>query len=152
MNKEQQQFIEWERRAFGAGYGSGELPILKAVKAFFDNLQEAGSYDHKLLEEKLGDTVTWLLINAFDKADMIEWGTSARYGWVTSCGHFVGKFIKGKTAEELYEIVMSDDQESICLCDGEMRDHPDCGKNPMVNERWADELLYKRDPNQTNNE
>lgn len=141
--KEQLQFKDWESRVFGAGYGTGELPILKAVKVFFDNLEDNRNYQYETLEEKLGDTVTWLLINAFDKGNMIEWGTSARFGWLTSCGEFVKKFIKGKTPEELYEIVMADD-DGICMCDGEMKGngHEDCGKNPMVNEKYANSLIY----------
>jgi len=142
--KEALQFKDWESRVFGAGYGSGEFPILKVVKVFFDSLEDGRSYDHKILEDKLGDTVTWLLINAFDKGNVIEWGTSSRYGWLTSCGEYVKDFIKDKTVEELYEIVMAD-EDSICMCDGEMKDegHEDCGKNPMVNEKYANSLKYK---------
>lgn len=139
--KEEQQFKDWEARVFGAGYGSGELPILKAVKVFFDCLEGGRSYDYEDLEKKLGDTVTWLLINAFDKGSLIEWGTSARHGWLTSCGEYVRDFIKGKSAEELYEIVMSDG-ETLCMCDGEIEGHADCGKNPMVNEKFADKLKF----------
>ena len=137
------QFIQWERRVFGAGYGTGELPILKAVKFFFDDLENNRSYDFQRLEAVLGDTVTWLLINAFDKGSVIEWGTSARFGWVTSCGEYVRDFVKDRTPEELYEIVMKDGVD-ICECDGSIKDkgHEDCGKNPMINEKYADKLKY----------
>lgn len=135
------QFKGWEQRVFGAGYGTGELPILKAVKVFFDCLEDSRSYDYEKLEKNLGDTVTWLLINAFDKGNVIEWGTSARFGWLTSCGEYVRDFIKDKTPEELYEIVMADD-DGICMCDGEIEGHIDCGKNPMVNEKYADSLNF----------
>lgn len=144
MTKKELQFIEWETRVFGAGYGTGEFPILSAVKTFFKCLEDNRSYNYKTLEKKLGDTVTWLLINAFDKGNMIEWGTSARYGWLTSCGEYVRDFIKDKTPEELYKIAMSEN-DGICLCDGEIKSegHEDCGKNPMVNEKYADKLRYE---------
>jgi len=143
-NQEESNFTEWENRVFGAGYGSGELPILKAVKTFFDSLEDNRNYDFQILESKLGDTVTWLLINAFDKGSVIEWGTSARYGWLTSCGYFVRDFIKNRSPEELYDIVMSAEDRN-CLCDGEIKgkDHEMCGKNPMVNEKYANQLWYK---------
>jgi hypothetical protein len=141
MENKDRQFKDWESRVFGAGYGSGELPILKAVKVFFDLLDDR-NYDYQKLEGKLGDTITWLLINAFDKGNVIEWGTSARFGWLTSCGEYVRDFIKDKTPEELYEIVMRDD-EAICMCDGDIKEHTECGKNPMVNEKYADGLKYK---------
>jgi hypothetical protein len=139
--KEELNFIDWEGRVFGAGYGSGELSIMKVVKIFFGLLENGESYNYECLEEKLGDTITWLLINAFDKGNVIEWGTSSRYGWLTSCGEFVRDFIKGKTPEELYDILMSE-HEPICVCDGEIEGHKDCGKNPMVNENFANKLKY----------
>ena len=141
--KEENQFSQWENRTFGAGYGTGELPILKAVKVFFDSLEDR-EYDYKILEKKLGDTVTWLLINAFEKQNMIEWGTSARYGWITACGEYVKDYIKDKTPEQLYEILMAEHNEPICECNGEMKEsgHQGCGKNPMVNEEYANKLKY----------
>lgn len=142
--KQERDFVEWEMTVFGAGYGTGELPILTAVKTFFDSLEGGRSYDYEVLEKKLGDTVTWLLINIFDKAHMIEWGTSARYGWLTSCGDFVKQFIDGKTPDELYDICMNGDKD-ICQCGGEIKEsgHEDCGKNPMLNEKFANDLRYK---------
>ena len=137
-------FIDWESRVFGAGYGSGELPILKSLKVFFESF-DGNNYDFQVLENKLGDTVTWLLINSLSKHDVIEWGTSARYGWIAPCGEFVRDFIKNKSPEELYEILMTN-EDSICLCDGEITGigHENCGKNPMVNEKYADKLKYNQ--------
>lgn len=134
--KQEDQFRMWEQVVFGSGYGTGELPILKAVKSFFNSLEGDGAYDYMVLERVLGDTVAWLLINAFSKGNMIEWGTSARHGWLTSCGRAVRDFVKDKTAQELYDIVMVDDQDSICHCNGEIKakGHEFCGKNPMTNE------------------
>lgn len=136
----EKQFRQWESRVFGSGYGTGERPILEVVKIFFNSLTDK-SYDYRILEEKLGGTVTWLLINALAKGNALEWGTSSRFGWLTSCGEYVQRFIKDKTADELYEICMKD-YEYLCECDGEMSGHEDCGKNPMVNEKYADSCMY----------
>ena len=137
------QFKQWEGRVFGAGYGTGEMPILKALIVFFESLDDR-SYNFEVLESKLGDTVTWLLINALYKGNQIEWGTSARFGWLTSCGENVKSFVTGKTSEQLYDILMSDDDNDYCECDGQMKEkgHEFCGKNPMVNEKYADQLKY----------
>lgn len=143
-----QQFRDWESRVFGVGYGNGELPILKVVKKIFDLLEKeiCGTYDYRVLEENFGETVTWLLITTLAKGNVIEWSTSTRFGWLTSCGEHVRDFIKDKTVEELCEIVESD--EIICVCDGTIKDggHENCGKNPMVNEKYALELKYKNKP------
>lgn len=141
--KPETQFKQWEGRVFGAGYGTGEMPILKALVVFFESLDDR-SYNFEVLESKLGDTVTWLLINALDKGNQIEWGTSARFGWLTSCGENVKGFVTGKTPEQLYDILMSDDDNDYCECDGQIKEkgHEFCGKNPMVNEKYADQLKY----------
>jgi len=98
------------------------------------------------MEEKLGDIVAWLIINAFASSNVIDYGTSARYGWLTSCGEFVRDFIKDKTAEELYDILMEDGHENpICECDGEIKEHgDDCSMNPMVHEQYANKLKYSK--------
>jgi hypothetical protein len=136
------QFIEWESKVFGAGYGTGELPIMKSVKIFFECFNN-NSYDHEILEKALGDSVTWLLINLFNHYNIIEWGTSARYGWLTSSGEYVRDFIKDKTPEELYELLMTD-HEPVCMCEGSIKDkgHENCGKNPMINEKYANQIKY----------
>jgi hypothetical protein len=38
----------------------------------------------------------------------------------------------------------ADSDYDYCECDGEMKEkgHEYCGKNPMVNEKYADELKY----------
>lgn len=141
-------FRDWESRTFGAGYGTGELPILRAVLGFFATLKDDRSYDYRELEAKLGDTVTWLLINAFDKAHIIEWGTSARFGWLTACGEFLRDFLRGKTAEELYEMLGGDPDDIPCQCDGKhgLAGHEDCARNPFVHEKYANALKYGRPP------
>jgi hypothetical protein len=142
--KEDKGFQEWECRTFGAGYGTGEMPIIRAIKTFFDNLENGRSYDYEKLEKALGNTVTWLLINALDRGSVIEWGTSARYGWLTCSGEMLKTYMDKKTVDELYEICML--KNNICLCDGEMKEkgHEECGKNPFVFEKVADEIKYKK--------
>ena len=142
MIKLDNQFREWEIRAFGSGYGTGEYPIMLSLKTFF-KLLEDNSYSHERLEKELGDTVTWLLINALSRVDILEWGTSARNGWLTSSGEHVKDYVQSKSTQELYEVLM-EDTEGTCLCEGSIKDkgHEDCGKNPMTNEKYADHLKY----------
>lgn len=143
--KDKQNFRQWEGRIFGCGYGSGELPIMKAVKIFFDNLKDDRSYDYQVLEEKLGQTVAWFLINAFSHI-VIDYGTSSRYGWLSIRGEFVRDFIKDKTAEELYDILMDTrEEDAVCECDGRIKEHgQECATNPMVHEDYALKLKYKK--------
>jgi hypothetical protein len=137
-------FRDWEGRVFGSGYGSGEPPIMAAIKTFFDSLEEGRQYDYRILEEKLGGASAWLLINALSrgKTAAIEWGTSARFGWLTASGEHVRDFVKKYTAEELVDILMSDEGDPPCMCDGSLKGHESCGKNPMVNEAYANKLKY----------
>lgn len=136
------KFKQWESRVFGYGYGSGEEPVLKAIKVFFESLEPSDGignpmYDYELLEGLLGETVTWLLINAFAHNNVIEYGTSARHGWISNCALFVRDYIKDKSVDELYDILMSD--EDFCECEGAW--HEECGENEMIKEDYACELL-----------
>lgn len=134
-------FREWESTVFGSGYGTGEMPILAVLEGFMW-LTKDRSYDHLQLEHTLGKSVTWLLINSLSKANMIEWGTSSRYGWLTPSGEYLKKYMATKNLDQLYEILMDRD-EFPCMCDGEIKDHPECGKNPFLHEKIAWDLLHK---------
>jgi hypothetical protein len=107
--KKEGRFRRWESDTFGYGYGTGEMPVLRSVRVFFENLTPDNKYDHETLDRFLGGAITWLLINAFAKSDTIEYGTSPRYGWLTEKGVFVKDFIKDKTDIELYELIMRED-------------------------------------------
>lgn len=114
-------FADWESHAFGFGYGSGEGHILAAVKTFFATVgkdepaDRQHCYDYQKLEAALTPTVAWLLINALAKwdVDVIEYGTSPRYAWLTDNGIKLRDFIAAKSVEDLAD---------ICCAD--------CGENP----------------------
>ncbi len=97
MNKiTDKNFVEWESHVFGFGYGTGEEHTIKALMRFFSLLENDRSYDHTVLEKEMGATVAWLLLNVFGHADIIEYGTSIRYGWLTEKGEFLRDYLKGK--------------------------------------------------------
>lgn len=106
MNEEDKNFIQWESEVFGYGYGTGEEYTLIAICDFFKAFT-GNSYDHDELANKLGPTVAWLLINTFCNDDVIEYGTSPRYGWLTKKGERLQKYLADKTPEYLYEMVKS---------------------------------------------
>lgn len=119
-------FIDWFDENIGFGYGTGEHYTTKALKGFLDkcNKSENGAYDYEVIEKAIGKGETWFLMAIFGKADIIEYGTSPRYGWLTERGLLLKEFVKDKTDEELYEIVMVDPAEYVhcypdaCNCDG----------------------------------
>lgn len=146
----EKHFADWESEVIGYGYGTGEPHTLTALKAFLeavgrpDHGLEHG-YDYEVLEKAVGPSTCWLLISILARRDLIEYGTSPRYGWLTKRGMALREFVKSKTADELIEIVC--DWENIdhctptfCNCgpDGSS-DHKLC-KNPFwVNKgesRW----------------
>lgn len=115
-----QYFADWEGSAFGFGYGTGEAYIIPALCKFFAAVGEgqekdrAHCYDHERLEAVLGGEVAWLLINTLCRADIIEYGTSPRFGWLTSEGERLRDYFATKTADELYEIVTEKTEEYLC--------------------------------------
>ena len=97
-------FIDWESSIFGYGYGTGEQYTLKALKDFMKYLDDS-SYDYDTLERKMGSkTVAWLMINILCHADILEYGTSPRYGWLSEKGILLREYLKNKTVDQLYEL------------------------------------------------
>lgn len=141
MNQQDKWFVQWETETFGAGYGTGEMPILSSIKVFF-NLIDDNMYNHQKISSVLGETVCWFIINALNKSNNIEWGTSARYGWLTSSGKLLKAYFDTKSNQELYDICMSND--GGCMCYGEIKDHPNCTPNPFINEKYANKIIYEK--------
>lgn len=110
-------FTDWESHVFGFGYGTGETHTITAVKALLSNLKDDRSYDYKELEKSFGELSAWLLINMMCRADVFEYGTSPRYGWLTTKGERLRDFVKGKSVDELYELTCHVDNYSHCYPD-----------------------------------
>lgn len=100
------EFCEWETKVFGYGYGTGEEHIFTAFKDFVETLEygETIGYDYRKIEEKLGQQVTWLLLTILLHHGFLEYGTSSRFGWVTTKGKEVIEFVKNKSVAELCDI------------------------------------------------
>lgn len=119
----EQNFADWESTAFGFGYGTGEEPVLRALKGFFDciGIEAGGStergYNYERLEESLGAAVAWLLINRLCQIDVIEYGTSPRFAWLTGEGEALKAFIDQHTVAELEEICQHSEDPGPCYPD-----------------------------------
>lgn len=122
-------FRDWESNIFGFGYGTGEEHTLPALKAFFElcgrGPNSGRNYDFAKLESALGATVAWLLINTLCHANIIEYGTSPRYGWLTPEGEAIKAFMAKKSIDELVELCSSrSEDETVCYPDA-----CNCGPN-----------------------
>lgn len=106
-------FRDWEGEAMGFGYGTGEFHIMPVLHKFMSLCEPKvyGCYDYELLERELGAAVTWFLINIFCRHGIIGYGTSSRVGWLTKEGSRLREYVCSKTPDELYEIVMKDEEE-----------------------------------------
>lgn len=98
-------FCDWEGHNFGFGYGSGEPHIIPAVRTFLETCTTEGNYDYVVLENRLTAPVAWLFLNVLCKADILDYGTSPRYGWLTAKGKRLREYVLSKTADELVNLV-----------------------------------------------
>lgn len=116
-------FIDWEAQVFGFGYGTGEVHTLAALKSLLEAAHENCSYGYRNFEKAVGELPAWLLINTLCHADIIDYGTSPRFGWLTDKGKLLRDYVRTKTAEELYALVAMRDDDYIhcypdyCNCD-----------------------------------
>lgn len=128
MKTEAEYFADWEAHVFGYGYGTGEPFVLPALKSFFGAFEEDDSpnrYEYEQLEKAVTPAVAWLLINVLCHADVIEYGTSPRFGWLTPHGNRLKEFIDQHTSEQLVNIATGCDENYVCC-------YPDacnCGPN-----------------------
>lgn len=109
-------FTDWVHEVFGFGYGTGERPILTALKDFLALCPESGCYDYEVLEKGVTPTVAWLLINGLcdHDVDVFEYGTSPRYAWLTNKGKRLKAFVASKTVDELIELACPPEMEFGC--------------------------------------
>lgn len=111
-----QNFIDWEANAFGYGYGTGEPHIIPTLKTFMDTIGRKDlptAYDYQNLEAVLGPAVAWLLINTLCHVDIIDYGSSPRFGWLTNQGITLKEFISTKTVAELIDLCCERDENYI---------------------------------------
>lgn len=138
MKTNDDHFADWEAHFLGFGYGSGEEHVLPALKAAMAAIPpedaEHRNYDYTALEAAVGPAVAWFIINLFGHADVIEYGGSPRFGWLTPHGYALKRYIDSKTADELYEVTAGRDERwTACF-----PDHCNCDEAPCHNPFWRE--------------
>ena len=139
-------FRDWESDTFGFGYGSGEEHIIPALRRFLELCSKdpySHCYDHKELEQELTPAVAWLLINILFgyKVDMIEYGTSPRFAWLTKKGERLKEFMLSRSNEELIELATSRaEDDNSCS-----RDACNCGPRGYVEGRKCPNPFWGKD-------
>lgn len=132
-------FADWHSEAFPFGYGTGEEHTLAALRSFMEIVQRDERYFYEALEEKLTPTVTWLLINMLCKLDVIEYGTSPRYGWLTPHGKALRDYLMATTFEQLLAAATMDDPDrctpTFCNCGPQGYSKKKLCHNPFWQER-----------------
>lgn len=110
-------FIDWMSENISRGYGSGEPHTIPALRKFL-SLCNTGyystSYDYERLEEALDPAAVWLLIDVLCRADIVEYGTSPRYAWLTPEGIKLRDYMLSKTEEELILLVCNTEDNDYC--------------------------------------
>lgn len=111
-------FNDFEAHYFGYGYGSGEEHTVWALKNFLDLVPMDGGYDYMHLEKNLTPVVAWLMINILCKANILEYGTSPRYAWLTPEGKALKVFCRDQNVDELLAHLGKTEDYSPCYPDG----------------------------------
>lgn len=116
----EEHFRDWESNFIGYGYGSGEPYTIPALRTFLALCNEGAyghSYDFEKLESALGGATAWLLISILAKADILEYGTSPRFAWLTEKGERLKEFVLSRSDDELLSIVCDHDDYIPCYPD-----------------------------------
>lgn len=112
-------FRDWYAGAIGYGYGHGEQYIVPALRRFMElcgppnNVPENYGYAYRELERELTPTVTWLLVSILCDEDVVEYGASPRFGWLTELGVKIRSFMLSRTVDSIVERVGRCDRNYI---------------------------------------
>lgn len=132
MKSLEEHFRDWENDTFGYGYGSGEGHVLGMLKVFLAAVPPQGGYDYEVLEKAVTAPVAWLLINALAHDDMIEYGTSPRFGWLTPQGNALSEFMSARSVEQLEKLTWVGEEYVHCYPDHCNCSDEDCRlRNPF---------------------
>lgn len=131
MKNNAEYWRDWEVHVFGYGYGSGEEHIIPLLQKFLAAVPEDGTYDYKDLEVAVGSEQAWLLINILCQFDIIEYGTSPRFGWLTPNGKKLQEFMRAHTVDELVEMTNCTEDYAPCY-----PDYCNCGDGSCNNPFW----------------
>ena len=107
---DKKSFQDWEDSVFGYGYGTGEKYIIPALKRFLELCNEGPDgicYDFEIIENELTPTVAWLLITILSNDEIIDYGTSPRFGWLTDRGIALKEFVMKYSGQELYDMAVN---------------------------------------------
>ena len=107
-------FADWESDCFGYGYGTGESFIIPSLCTFMKHVPIDGCYDYLKLQIVCGSAEAWFLINILCHQDMIEYGSSPRFAWLTSKGKALKEYLDCKGEVAAQEVIR--DQESWDYC------------------------------------
>lgn len=156
MKTPDQSFSDWEGYVFGAGYGTGEQYTVAALRTFLGAMQPNDhggvSYRYADLEAALTPTVAWLLINTMVGANIIDYGTSPRFAWLSPEGVRLREYMLGKTVDELLDALGQWDagNHDYIAC---YPDHCNCVSTPdaeradgCVNPFWTTAKQHRRTP------
>lgn len=134
-------FSDWESHVFGYGYGSGEPHVIPSLAIFLSLFNEDGSYDYRHLESSMHPPIVWMLINALARADILEYGSSPRFGWLTKEGKALKSFIESKSIDELIGLSCRDSEYTHCYSNA-----CNCGPHGYEKERVCPNPFWKQTP------
>lgn len=133
-------FTDWESHYFGYGYGTGEPHVFDSLKRFFHAIRDDGGYNYRDLEAACTPAVAWLLISTLCRAQVLDYGTSPRGGWLTSNGKALCEYVRTHSVTQLIEVTDRDENyhecfPDYCNCVGR-KDDGCCNLNPF----WSKKL------------
>ncbi len=116
MKSLEQYFADWVGDTIGFGYGTGEPHLIAAVRRFLELTPEGEPYDYRMLETELTPAVSWLLICLFGHHDLIEYGVSPRFAWLTASGKRLRAFMLSKTIDDLVGMARRSPDDEVSEC------------------------------------
>lgn len=129
-------FYDWESRVLGCGYGTGDEYTFAALKSFMLLTPMTEPYDYNDLEDELGSTIAWLLINILCNNDILEYGSSPRHAWLTESGKELKTYLTNRNFDDIQQF---DSDYMVCG-----PDYCNCGPHGYEKGRVCKNPFYKK--------
>jgi len=103
-------------------YGSGEQYVVPALKEFLSYYKREAfaplgidEFVTNLSQPPLA-TLTpatiWMLVNTLNAFDILDYGTSPRYGWLTDQGFELKKYLDDNTVEHILDVLFQEHEST----------------------------------------
>jgi len=115
-------FYDWFGEVFGYLYGTGEQYVVPALKEFLSYYKREAFAPLGIDElvtnlsqpplTTLTPATIWMLVNTLNAYDILDYGISPRYGWLTDEGFELRKYLDDHSVRHILDVLFQEHEST----------------------------------------